>query len=282
VISSTENCSITAETFLSAWVKAGFPEKKPFQFTDSNNTACEAAYEDVQPLFTQANLWYPGALACTSCHNANLSAAASAFLDLSSYSGVVAGSHRAAGSATGVDILGGGDWQKSKLDQVLFVSHQMPYGAPANAVPRAGPAILAGLPLSIVNAPPTETPSGEEIARPNNPGGTGEAAKLTGDPVAGKQIYEKNCQLCHGSEGKDEVLNPGSDDGKVPPLNPIDTTLVSTDYATFAYNLDLFLENGSPPSGVNPARRMPPWGSQKGLTQQQIADVIAYIISLNK
>jgi len=27
---------------------------------------------------------------------------------------------------------------------------------------------------------------------------------------------------------------------------------------------------------------MPAWGSEGGLTQQQIADVIAYIISLNK
>jgi mono/diheme cytochrome c family protein len=77
------------------------------------------------------------------------------------------------------------------------------------------------------------------------------------------------------------VLNPGSDDGTIPPLNPIDSTLVSSDYQTFAYNLDLFLQNGSVAEGPNAAFQMPAWGEDGGLTQQQIADVIAYLISLN-
>jgi mono/diheme cytochrome c family protein len=281
-LSSTENCPVTAEILLSAWVLAGFPENDTFPFADVNNAACEATFPEVLTLFTRSNLWYPGALACTSCHNAALSSVDSAQLDLSSYAGVLAGSHRSPGSATGENILGAGNWQQSRLNQVLFVLKQMPIGHPSNVVPEAGPTLLVGIPVSVANATPAPPPAGEEIARPSFPGDAGEAINLTGSLVAGKQIYETRCQLCHGTEGKGDVLNPGTDDGTVPPLNPIDSTLVSTYYRTYAYNLDLFLQNGSRPAGSNPARFMPPWGAQNGLAQQQIADVIAYIISLNK
>jgi mono/diheme cytochrome c family protein len=282
VPSSLITCTVTAETLLSIWVSSDFSESQPFQFTDLNNTACEASFADVQPLFTQSNVWYPGAVECISCHNANLSPASSAGLDLSSYAGVVAGSQRSAGSTSGQDILGGGDWGRSKLNQVLFVLHQMPYQAPPNVVPAAGPTILAGLPVSVISATPTMTTTEVEIARPNTPGGSGDAINFTGDAVAGEKIFVDNCQMCHGPEGTNYVLNPGSDDGTVPSLNPIDETLVSSDYMTYAYNVDLFIQNGSRPAGVNPARWMPPWGTQNGLNQQQIADAIAYIINLNK
>ncbi len=279
---SIANCTVNAETLLSAWVSSGYPESLPFKFSDLNNVACEATFSDVQSLFTEPNLWYPGALACTSCHNAALSDANSARLDLSSYTGVVTGSRRSQGTLMGGDILGGGDWKQSKLYQVLFILHQMPYGIPSNGMPASGPTILAGLPVSVAEATPTEVPVAEEIARPDNSGGPGSAIDLTGDAQAGKQIFVDHCQMCHGEEGKDDVLNPGSDDGTVPPLNPIDSTLINSDYKIYAYNLDLFIENGSRPAGPNPARFMPPWGAQNALTQQEIADVIAYIISLNK
>ena len=42
------------------------------------------------------------------------------------------------------------------------------------------------------------------------------------------------------------------------------------------------MEHGSTPSGSNPQLTMPAWGDQKKLTDQQIADVIAYVMSLNK
>ena len=70
--------------------------------------------------------------------------------------------------------------------------------------------------------------------------------------------------------------------GQFLPFNPIDPTLVNTDYKTFAYNLDLFLEHGSVAEGIEPVRSMPAWGDNRALTPQQIADVIAYVISLNK
>ena len=76
-------------------------------------------------------------------------------------------------------------------------------------------------------------------------------------------------------------MNAGSSDGTVPSLNPIDSTIKSPDYKTFASNLDLFLEHGSTPEGVGPVFKMPAWGDLGALTPQQIADIIAYLISLN-
>jgi len=122
----------------------------------------------------------------------------------------------------------------------------------------------------------------EAVARPSNPGGPGPALNLAGDAVAGQQVFVANCEQCHNPEGRGGYANPGSSDGTVPPLNPIDPTLKSADYKEFATNLDLFIEHGSKPAGPNPARSMLPWGDKGLLTPQEIANVIAYVISLNK
>jgi S-disulfanyl-L-cysteine oxidoreductase SoxD len=127
-------------------------------------------------------------------------------------------------------------------------------------------------------APATPT---VDVARPSNPGDAGPALNLTGDGAAGQTVFTANCQKCHGDQGVGGVANPGSTDGTIPPLNPIDDTLVSNDLKVFAYNIDLFLEHGSTPEGPNPKEKMPAWGDTQKLTPQQIADVIAYIISLN-
>ncbi|HLO29586.1 MAG TPA: cytochrome c [Anaerolineales bacterium] len=145
--------------------------------------------------------------------------------------------------------------------------------------PSATPTQLATL------APEAETPipgAAPDIARPSNPGGPGPAIDLTGNIDTGKKIFVANCQICHGEEGKGGFPNPGTSDETVPPLNPIDSTLVNPDYKIFATNLDLFLEHGSVPEGIEPARSMPAWGDRGALTPQEIADVIAYLISLNK
>ena len=71
----------------------------------------------------------------------------------------------------------------------------------------------------------TAAAANPEIARPSNPGGPGPALGLTGDATAGKAVFEANCVRCHAAEGKGGVANAGSDDGTVPPLNPIDSTL---------------------------------------------------------
>lgn len=121
----------------------------------------------------------------------------------------------------------------------------------------------------------------EDVARPSNPGGPGAAVNLSGDVQAGAKLFQNNCVPCHGAQGKGGVPNPGSDDGTVPPLNPIDPTIANKDPKVFAHNVDLFLQHGSTPAGRKPAISMPAWGADQMLTQQQIADVIAYVMSLN-
>jgi mono/diheme cytochrome c family protein len=170
---------------------------------------------------------------------------------------------------------------------LTFTCHRAQAVAYRTPVPTLAAATLPAPDFSISQAvTPTLTvasaqPGGEEIARPSNPGGPGEALNLTGDATSGAQIFQTNCVPCHGPQGTQGVPNPGTDDGSVPTLNPIDSTMVSSDYKTFAYNIDLFIQHGSTPAGPNPSISMPQWGDSGTLTQQQIADLIAYLISLN-
>lgn len=141
------------------------------------------------------------------------------------------------------------------------------------------------LALSLTGCKPAGGGEAEEAARPSNAGGPGEAVNLQGDAAKGAEIFKAACVACHGDQGKGGVANPGSKDGSVPALNPIDSTMVSSDYKTFATNIDLFLEHGSTPesdAGKTPALSMLAFGDQKTLQPQDIANVIAYVISLNK
>ncbi len=274
-------CTLPARELLQIWVTAGSKQDNSFGFLDQSKSICIGSFANILPLFTQPNLWYPGAPACDACHNSNLSSAA-ANLDLSSYQGILAGGKRTSPVGKGEDILGGGVWESSLLNKVLFIYQTMPPAAPPGALSVDGPTVIAGSPAINPTLAPTEGPEKEEIARPGNPGGPGNALSLTGDAKNGQTLYLANCEVCHGPQGTDNILNPGSDDGTVPPLNPIDPSLKDPVYKTFAYNLDLFLENGSVPEGPNATYQMPAWGRLGFMTQQQIADVIAYVISLNK
>lgn len=122
----------------------------------------------------------------------------------------------------------------------------------------------------------------EAVARPSNPGSPGPALNLVGNAASGQLVFSKNCEICHGPQGLGGNPNPGSTDGTIPPLNPIDPTLKSADDKVFVSNLDLFVEHGSTPEGTNPTFSMLAWGDKSLLTPQQIADVISYVISLNK
>ncbi len=135
--------------------------------------------------------------------------------------------------------------------------------------------------VSASNVEAASAVGGTGVARPSNPGGPGPGVELTGKAEVGKIVFDERCAVCHGSEGMGGLLNPGSTDGTMPALNPIDESLKDADYQTFAINLDLFLEHGSMPEGKNPIFQMPDWGDKGILTPQQIADLIAYIISLN-
>ncbi len=137
--------------------------------------------------------------------------------------------------------------------------------------------LLSALVLAACSAP-----AATDLPKPSGGGGTGEAVNLTGDPTAGATVFSENCAACHGDQGKGGIPNPGSDDGVVPALNPIDPGLKNADPKIFATNIDPFIEHGSDPEGSDPALQMKPFGDQKLLTPQQIADAIAYVISLNK
>jgi mono/diheme cytochrome c family protein len=152
--------------------------------------------------------------------------------------------------------------------------------APTRGAPST-PTSTASQETAVTSLTPAQA-AGDEVPEPSNPGGPGPAVNLTGDVATGATLFAANCSTCHGDKGTGGVPNPGSTDGTVPPLNPIDPLLKNADAMAFAKNIDLFIQHGSSPEGTNPFRVMPPWGDQSALTQQQIADVIAYIISLNK
>ncbi len=153
-------------------------------------------------------------------------------------------------------------------------------GAPT-AAPTTAIAAATSTPAATGAAAATGAPT-EQVARPSNGNLTGgPALSLVGNATNGAQVFATNCQKCHGPQGTGGVDNPGSTDGTVPPLNPIDSTIVNADPKVFAYNVDLFVEHGSTPDGPNPAQVMAAWGDTHKLSPQQIADVIAYVLSLN-
>jgi len=168
----------------------------------------------------------------------------------------------------------GGPLTQAQISNVVAYLHSF-QGVPP--LPKATPA-----PPEPTEAPPPAGAPTEEPARPSEAGGPGPAATMAGDAGRGKALFGDYCAACHGPEGIMGLPNPDSDDGTVPALNPIDPTIANPDPKVFAVNLDLFIEHGSVPAGTNPLLMMPPFGDQKLLTDQQIADLIAYIISLNK
>jgi hypothetical protein len=87
-------CSAYAVDLIGAWVAAQTPEKETFSFNDTNSKPCQGTFDaDILPLFTQANLWYPGALSCRTCHGPDVQVSY-ARMDLSSYQGILAGTGR--------------------------------------------------------------------------------------------------------------------------------------------------------------------------------------------
>jgi cytochrome c len=109
----------------------------------------------------------------------------------------------------------------------------------------------------------------------------GIAVTIIGSTDHGAILFENGCTSCHGPRGTGKVANPGSKDGMVPSLNPVDQDEFSPDPKVFVEKIDLFIQHGSRPEGPNPRFIMLPFGDTHALTQQQIADIEAYILSLN-
>lgn len=136
VAAGPAKCAVRAVDMFASWINSGYPETEPFDVVSQDGSLCTASFKvDVLPVFNEANLWYPGAPACTTCHNTTL-AATGAQMDLSSYSGILAGSRRASPDAKGNDILGGGNWEQSLLYEVLITRRgqalAMPLGRPVD------------------------------------------------------------------------------------------------------------------------------------------------------
>jgi ubiquinol-cytochrome c reductase cytochrome b subunit len=112
-------------------------------------------------------------------------------------------------------------------------------------------------------------------------GGTGMAVTIIGSAEHGAIIFAGTCSSCHGPQGTGGVANPGSKDETIPPLNPIDRDEFSPEPKVFAEKIDLYIQHGSRPEGPNPQVSMLSFGDTNALTQQQIADLEAYILSLN-
>jgi ubiquinol-cytochrome c reductase cytochrome b subunit len=112
-------------------------------------------------------------------------------------------------------------------------------------------------------------------------GQPGPAANVIGSFDRGAILFQQHCEACHGPKGTDKVPNLGSEDGTVPPLNPIDPDLFNKDPQTFADNMDRFIQHGSRPEGPNPALQMLPFGDSNSLNQPTIANIEAYILRLN-
>ena len=104
---------------------------------------------------------------------------------------------------------------------------------------------------------------------------------MIGNVRHGRDLFAGTCQSCHGEGGEGGVRNPGSADGTVPALDPIDPMLADADPRVFAENIDRFIQHGSTPTGPAPSLSMLAFGDSHTLTQEEIANIEAYVLSLN-
>jgi hypothetical protein len=136
-------CQVAATDLIGAWVAAGHSESETFPFADLNGQNCEATFADIQPLFVENSIWFPGSLGCVSCHNADLTDR-SAGLDLSAYDAISLGTRRVAESTSpGTDIFGDGNWEDSLLHEVLVNQGLTTLGHSPDVEPRV-PILYAG------------------------------------------------------------------------------------------------------------------------------------------
>jgi len=106
------------------------------------------------------------------------------------------------------------------------------------------------------------------------------AAGMIGNIAHGDLLFLRNCESCHGINGRGGVSNPGSLSGEVPPLNPIDRGLYNKNPQIFANNIDRIIQHGSIPPGT-PALKMFDYGDSHTLTQKEVSHLEAYILHLN-
>jgi len=91
--------------------------------------------------------------------------------------------------------------------------------------------------------------------------------ELKGDPEAGKQPFQQQCASCHGNTGK-------GDGPAARAFNPPPASLQREDLT--AEHLFLVTRDGGMAHGLAPT--MPAFN--RSLNEQQIHDVVAYLVSL--
>jgi hypothetical protein len=91
--------------------------------------------------------------------------------------------------------------------------------------------------------------------------------------------------MCHGPHGDNKTpgfmgyMTGSKAPQGVPALNPIDRSVYNANPQLFAEHIDQFIQHGIPNTQGGP--NMPAFGDSHALTQAQIADIEAYILSLN-
>jgi len=134
-VSNTVKCQIRAIDLVGVWVNAGSSETDPFSFTDPNGQSCEGTFsEDIQHLFVDNSLWYPGSLGCVSCHNASADER-NGGLDMTSLDAI---------NKSGV--LSGGNWEQSRMFEILSIGTS-PQGHSSESI-FGNPMLYAGVPVA--------------------------------------------------------------------------------------------------------------------------------------
>lgn len=107
---------------------------------------------------------------------------------------------------------------------------------------------------------------------PAKPAAQQPAAVAAGDPAKGKELFSATCASCHGPDAKG-----------LPGLGKDMTTSEFIKSQSDAQLVE-FIKKGRPAS--DPANTtkvdMPPKGGNPALTDAQLADIVAYIRTLNK
>jgi mono/diheme cytochrome c family protein len=105
-----------------------------------------------------------------------------------------------------------------------------------------------------------------------SPSPSGSPAALPGDPARGATLFGQNCATCHGANlegGIGAVLNPIDKLGGV--ANPLDRNIL----------IGIITNGRTPQSGDPKQTPMPPKGGNSSLTDQDIKDMVSYIIQQN-
>ena len=103
-------------------------------------------------------------------------------------------------------------------------------------------------------------------------GGSASAKEYTGDPVAGEALFMSTCKSCHGPDGQGL---PGR--GK---------NLVTSEFVAGLSDEELveFIKVGRQPNDPlnTTGIRMPAMGNKRGLTDQDLSDITAYLRTLQQ